>query len=419
MLLIAACGIAVGLALFVSRPAAAQVLQPVPPDSACKLCHIDSTETITLTSGETLNAGIDPVQLDDSVHGVHAAAPVFCTDCHRPQQRYQYPHQANPAESLSEFEAEIAGNCQQCHTTEELHNPGHLQAKDNPNVPNCVDCHGGHDVAPAAAFEADPVGTCQTCHQEIADPHIAEVHAEIVSNLGPNQTCQTCHASTPQSEDAKCQTCHSLLNSALTLPSGDTVDLHVNPADLVTSMHGEQVINGQQYTTLRCTDCHKEQGLWGFPHQPIDAQTRRDLTINMQAVCQDCHTDIFDRNADGIHAQHIVEGNLEAATCEDCHGNHAIQNPDEPRERVSQTCGNCHSTINEQYGGSVHGAALLGEDNPDVPICTDCHGVHNIPDPTTAEFRLSSPYMCGRCHADQELMDKYGISTDVFDTYVA
>ncbi|MCB0147216.1 MAG: hypothetical protein KDE01_06140, partial [Caldilineaceae bacterium] len=184
MLLIAACGIAVGLALFVSRPAAAQVLQPVPPDSACKLCHIDSTETITLTSGETLNAGIDPVQLDDSVHGVHAAAPVFCTDCHRPQQRYQYPHQANPAESLSEFEAEIAGNCQQCHTTEELHNPGHLQAKDNPNVPNCVDCHGGHDVAPAAAFEADPVGTCQTCHQEIADPHIAEVHAEIVSNLG-------------------------------------------------------------------------------------------------------------------------------------------------------------------------------------------------------------------------------------------
>ncbi|MCB0057502.1 MAG: cytochrome c3 family protein [Caldilineaceae bacterium] len=128
---------------------------------------------------------------------------------------------------------------------------------------------------------------------------------------------------------------------------------------------------------------------------------------------------MFDRNADGIHAQHIVEGNLEAATCEDCHGNHAIQNPDEPRERVSQTCGNCHSTINEQYGGSVHGAALLGEDNPDVPICTDCHGVHNIPDPTTAEFRLSSPYMCGRCHADQELMDKYGISTDVFDTYVA
>ena len=419
ILLYAICGGAISLALFISRPAAAQTLQPVPPDAACKLCHVGSTETITLTSGETLNIGIDPVQLDSSVHGVHAAAPVFCTDCHRPQQRYQYPHEQNPAQGLSEFQAEIAVNCQQCHTSAELHNPGHLQAKDNPNLPDCVDCHGGHDVAPAAAFEADPVGTCQSCHQDFADPHIADVHAEIVLNLGPDQTCQTCHASTPQTEDAKCQTCHSLLSSQLTLPSGDTVDLHVNPEDIVTSMHGEQVINGQQYTTLRCTDCHKEQGLWGFPHQPIDSQTRRDLTINMQDVCQDCHTDIYDRNADGIHAQHIAEGNLEAATCEDCHGNHAIHDPDEPRERVSHTCGNCHSTINEQYEVSVHGAALLGEDNQDVPICTDCHGVHNIPDPTTADFRLSSPYMCGRCHADKELMDKYNISTDVFDTYVA
>jgi hypothetical protein len=67
----------------------------------------------------------------------------------------------------------------------------------------------------------------------------------------------------------------------------------------------------------------------------------------------------------------------------------------------------------------VHGAALLGEDNPDVPICTDCHGVHDIGDPTTVAFRLKSPQMCGDCHADSAMMQKYGISTDVFDTYVA
>ncbi len=59
-----------------------------------------------------------------------------------------------------------------------------------------------------------------------------------------------------------------------------------------------------------------------------------------------------------------------------------------PRERVSETCAQCHSTINDQYAHSVHGAALLGEDNPDVPVCTDCHGVHHIEDPTTAQFRL-------------------------------
>lgn len=419
IVVVASCWAAVSLAALTSQPLYAQTPSPAAPDAACRLCHSDSTETMTLPSGDVLQAGVDLATLDQSVHGSEAAAPVYCTDCHGPRQRYQYPHGENPAQDLTQYHAEVAQNCEQCHVSAEIHNPGHLQAAADAAVPNCVDCHGGHAVAPVAAMQADPVGTCQQCHQAFDDPVIGDVHAELVANFDAGQSCETCHASTPQSEDAKCQTCHSLLRSQLTLPSGDTVELHVNPADIVNSMHGEQVIQGVQYTTLRCTDCHQEQGLWGFPHQPIDAETRRDLTISMQNVCQDCHTEIFELNADGIHAQHIIDGDLQAATCADCHGNHLILDPDEPRERVSQTCGNCHADINTQYATSVHGAALLGEDNPDVPVCTDCHGVHNIPDPTTAAFRLSSPQMCGHCHADREMMAKYDISTDVFDTYVA
>lgn len=419
ILLAAVCCTAIGLAVFGSRPAAAQTLQPTPPDAACRLCHADSTQSMALPSGEVIHAGIDLDVLDQSVHGMGAAAPVYCTDCHGPRQRYQYPHGENPAQDMAEYQDEVSQNCEQCHTSSLLHNPGHLQADDRSNLPNCVDCHGGHNVAPVAAMQADPVGTCQQCHQEFEDPLIADVHAELVTNFGPGQSCETCHASTPQSEDAMCQTCHSLLSSELTLSPGESVSLHVDPQDIVNSVHGEQVFQGIQYTTLRCTDCHQEQGLWGFPHQEIDADTRRDLTISMQQVCQDCHPDVYERNADGVHAQHIVDGHLQAATCSDCHGNHAIQDPNSPREHVSQICANCHADINEQYVMSVHGAALLGEDNPDVPVCTDCHGVHDITDPTTAAFRLSSPNMCGECHADADLMTKYGISTDVFDTYVA
>lgn len=40
-------------------------------------------------------------------------------------------------------------------------------------------------------------------------------------------------------------------------------------------------------------------------------------------------------------------------------------------------------------------------------------------DPRTAQFRLNAPELCGTCHADNELMARYGISTHVFDTYVA
>jgi hypothetical protein len=66
----------------------------------------------------------------------------------------------------------------------------------------------------------------------------------------------------------------------------------------------------------------------------------------------------------------------------------------------------------------VHGSALI-EGNPDVPTCIDCHGVHNIEDPTTTQFRLTSPQMCGKCHTDPSVVGKYGLSTDVLDTYVA
>ncbi|MCJ7695291.1 MAG: hypothetical protein MUO40_07665, partial [Anaerolineaceae bacterium] len=58
-------------------------------------------------------------------------------------------------------------------------------------------------------------------------------------------------------------------------------------------------------------------------------------------------------------------------------------------------------------------------ENTDAPSCIDCHGVHNIEDPTTNEFRLNSPQICAKCHTDPEVMDEYDISTDVLDTYVA
>ncbi|MCX6041697.1 MAG: cytochrome c3 family protein [Caldilinea sp.] len=406
------------LALWGSQPAAAQSQQP-PPDAACRLCHTDSTGTMTLPSGEVLHAQVDPAVLEQSVHGLENAEPIYCTDCHGPRQRYQYPHTQSDASDRAQYRAGTALNCEQCHDTAAVHNPGHLQAATSSDLPNCVDCHGGHAVEPAAVLQADPVGTCQQCHQSYPDEQLARVHAEVAANFGPGQSCETCHASVPQSKDALCQSCHSLLAGDLTLASGEKVSLHVNPADLVRSVHGEQVREGIQYTTLNCTDCHQEQSLQSFPHPRLDAANRRALTSAMQQVCQECHLDVYENNAGGVHAQHIRDGQQEAATCTDCHGSHAIQDPDQPRERISQICGDCHEEIQRQYVGSVHGAALIGENNPDVPVCTDCHGSHAISDPTTAAFRLSSPRMCGQCHADATVMDKYGISTDVFSTYVA
>ena len=174
----------------------------------------------TLPSGETLPLGIDLDELENSVHGIHAAESVYCSDCHADRRGYRYPHEPNPAEDLGEFRAEISENCERCHTTLESHNPGHLLATDNPYIPVCADCHGGHDVEPVEAMAADPIGTCQSCHATYGDPRVQFAHDEIVANLGDGQDCQTCHGDEVQSEDAQCQTCHSLLTSQLELGFG-------------------------------------------------------------------------------------------------------------------------------------------------------------------------------------------------------
>ena len=401
------------------QPADALAAQP-PPDSACIGCHGDRTDMMTLPSGEEMPLGVDLVALDQSVHGMHSGEEVYCTDCHSGARRYRFPHEPDPAETLQEFSADVSQNCQRCHEPIELHNPGHLMAEDKEGLPTCSDCHGGHEAEPVDAMQADPVGTCLSCHETYEDERVAETHAELVANLGPNQTCQTCHTDTHvYPADAQCKSCHTLLTSEITMLSGDTLPLNVDLETLENSVHGFHLTEEYEYSQLLCTDCHSDTEQYEFPHPTKTLTGLRSYHFENEGMCRDCHTDIYESERDGVHAEAYASGLADAATCFDCHGNHDIQMPAEPRERVSQTCSKCHSTINEQYAHSVHGAALLGEDNPDVPVCTDCHGVHHIEDPTTAQFRLQSPEMCAECHADEEMMGKYGISTDVFDTYVA
>jgi predicted CXXCH cytochrome family protein len=94
-----------------------------------------------------------------------------------------------------------------------------------------------------------------------------------------------------------------------------------------------------------------------------------------------------------------------------------VEKPDQPRTRVSETCGRCHTNIFAEYKNSVHGGALIEENNPDVPVCTDCHGVHNIQDPRTEQFRIAEPDLCAGCHANQDLMAKYNLTPEVYALY--
>ena len=220
-----------------------------------------------------------------------------------------------------------------------------------------------------------------------------------------------------------CLSCHTAPGLEKKLYNGEMWSMTVNPDDHANSVHGQAGLN--------CVQCHTtfDQKHVENPVQypGFNAVDRRDASLKLVSLCQQCHAEQAEKANDSVHSRALQAGNVNAAVCTDCHGSHTVQRLKDPatgtltqeaRLWIPQTCAKCHSTIYAQYHDSVHGSALTSG-NPDVPTCIDCHGVHNIGDPTTTEFRLKSPELCAKCHTNPAIMDKYGISTQVLNTYVA
>jgi len=210
-----------------------------------------------------------------------------------------------------------------------------------------------------------------------------------------------------QETEKYCLSCHTDPQKSITLTSGETLSLFIEPDRLHQSVHSQ--------AGIECEACHTN--ITTYPHPTQEYGSSRELSLAYYQVCQKCHPANYEKSLDSIHAQMAAGGNLNAPVCTDCHGVHDMQSPNQPRSRISETCSQCHPAIFEQYKQSVHGAALLEENNQDVPVCTDCHGVHNIQDPRTAQFRIKEPELCAGCHANSQLMDKYNLPSDVYEIY--
>ena len=206
-----------------------------------------------------------------------------------------------------------------------------------------------------------------------------------------------------------CLACHGTPSLQTELPSGEPLGLTIDPVLYFTSSHGR--------AGYACIQCHED--IREFPHPENPATSLRDYRLENYTLCQKCHLDKYESSLDGVHDRALAGGNQEAAVCTDCHNPHNTQPPSVPRSRIAITCERCHSEVVARYRESVHGEALIGEGNPDVPTCTDCHGVHNSVGPSSdSSFHLFSPEICAKCHADTALMERYDVSTEVFESYI-
>ncbi len=166
---------------------------------------------------------------------------------------------------------------------------------------------------------------------------------------------------------------------------------------------------------LTCRACHR--GIEGFPHPPRTETSRREYSLANYEACKTCHFDNYTRTLDSMHHRVLAEGNENAPVCTDCHGAHDVVDLRGKGVAISRTCASCHQEVYASYAQSVHGKAIT-EGNADVPDCTDCHGAHQMVDPRTRQFHEDSPDLCATCHTDAEVMGRYGISTNVLKSYL-
>jgi predicted CXXCH cytochrome family protein len=239
---------------------------------------------------------------------------------------------------------------------------------------------------------------------------LAETRATAaVSGPAPVSTPQARQPLTPDEEVDGCLACHGRDDLSLVLASGDTLSLHVD----------QKVWGRSSHKKLGCSDCHTDLRNVEGEHPKRPLKGRREFAIAYSEACKRCHFQNYTDTQGSVHHAQLARGKLAAAVCSDCHGAHDVSPPAAPRSKISRTCSTCHAAISAAYAKSVHGQALASGESEDTPACTDCHHAHDIADPRTGAWRVQTPDLCGGCHTSERLMAKYGLSTQVVQTYLS
>jgi hypothetical protein len=215
----------------------------------------------------------------------------------------------------------------------------------------------------------------------------------------------------PAQDDNSCIGCHNELDEAGLLPIRDWKE----------SVHARAGVT--------CEQCHGgDASTWDVEESMSEAKGFLGVPSARQTVerCGGCHSDVarmrqYNLRTDQLalyktshHGEAVLKkGSEDAATCVDCHGNHLVLSPSDPKSpvhhrNVPETCARCHSDAAlmarhslpsdalAEYKESYHGTLLYRDNNPLVPNCATCHGTHGATPPGVGEVS----HVCRQCHGN-------------------
>jgi len=383
----------------------------------CLMCHSDNTLTME-KKGKEISLFVDENIFKGSIH-----AKLSCVACHKGFDPESMPH----AENILEI------NCVSCHQkvlTKHSFHPQILKSKGSGKTADtsCKNCHGIHDVVspknPKSKWNRkNLIVTCGNCHKNQSDNYLNSNHAAAFikgDKSAPN--CISCHISPitknsfvdnkvelKKAQEKLCLSCHLDDNDVRERISPSAGFIHAYDK----SVHGYALNIKNNGDAANCISCHTA-------HEIIKGTDSRSSVykLNIPNTCGNCHTEIQKDFLESIHGQLVIQGNGDAPSCTNCHGEHNILKTDDPNSPVAfqnvsrEICSPCHSSVklSEKYGitanryktfsQSYHGLALSGG-SAAVANCGSCHGVHNIKpssDLTSTVNKKNLVKTCGKCH---------------------
>ena len=348
-----------GVLLFLFTNAFAQT------NEDCLMCHDDDTFT-TKKDGKEISLYVSGAKFSSASH-----SKLQCTSCHIKFDPEAIPHSDN-------LIPKACGDCHQKQITKHLFHPRLLKAtgREKEKDVNCLNCHSNHypqdPNKPGNKWSGENLASsCGECHTDTKEKYISSEHYSAFKEgmLGaPN--CLSCHK---------------------------------NPIVRVNAAEDSATVKIAQEKL--CLSCH------------LDSPEVRERTTPTAGFIT-----MYEKS---VHGSALNSGNAKAANCVDCHGSHAILKSTNSKSRtyklnIPTTCGKCHTKIAQEYLGSIHGVALKNGVR-EAPVCTDCHGEHNIlkhnnPQSPVA-FQNLSKEVCSPCHSSLKLSEKYGIVSNRYETF--
>jgi predicted CXXCH cytochrome family protein len=296
---------------------------------------------------------------------------------------------------------------------------------------------------------------CIICHlsagdklEKMANDYKQSIHFE--KGIG----CTKCHGGDASSEDINvsmskekgfigipkrfesyklCVKCHSDQNVMNKYGSKLPTDQF---AKLQMSVHSKQTI-GKNEMIADCITCHGVHNIVSDKNPSSSVYPTKIVFL-----CGSCHSnpgymknynsklpvDQIEKYKTSVHGKLNQQGNIDAAECVSCHGNHEIRNVNDPKSlvyatNIPQVCSKCHSDEKKmkkyniptnQYSlfvNSVHGQQLLKKMDLNAPSCNDCHGNHGAVPPGVE----SISNVCGTCHSLNEELFTQSPHKKIFD----